>query len=196
MCHISTHVTRTQIYGDFVCQMHKQTCFVVHALRVAFPHSTVLWDMHTVVYTVYTQSLSRGTTHSWFSLSRKKHNLLLARLEVDWLLVASNCEKGILASTCLSVRLYVWTKFHENCYLKIFSSISRKIKFRVDLTRKTNLCPEDLEIFFYQFSLLFIIKIFLRIIVEKIKTHILWQKFLFRKSWQLRDNVEKYYSPL
>jgi len=36
------------------------------------------------------------------------------------LLGASNCEKRLLASSCLSVRLYAWTEFHETWYLNIF----------------------------------------------------------------------------
>jgi len=42
-------------------------------------------------------------------------------------LVASNCEKQMLASSCLSVRLYAWTEFHEAWYLNISEHV-RKIQ--------------------------------------------------------------------
>jgi len=45
-----------------------------------------------------------------------------------FLLGASNCEKRLLASSCLSVRLYAWTEFHETWYLNIFRKSVRKIQ--------------------------------------------------------------------
>jgi len=50
-------------------------------------------------------------------------------------LVCQNCEKGQLAWSCLSVRLYIWTEFHETWYLNIFRTV-RKLKFLVNLTVK------------------------------------------------------------
>ena len=41
---------------------------------------------------------------------------------------ASNCEKQLLASSCLSVYLNAWTEFHETWYLNIFEHV-RKIQF-------------------------------------------------------------------
>ena len=40
---------------------------------------------------------------------------------------ASNCEKQLLASSCLSVRLNAWTEFHKIWHLNIFERV-RKIQ--------------------------------------------------------------------
>jgi hypothetical protein len=50
------------------------------------------------------------------------------------LLGASNCEKRQLASSCVSVRLYLWTEFHEIWYLNIF----RKSVTKIQVSRKYN----------------------------------------------------------
>jgi hypothetical protein len=50
------------------------------------------------------------------------------------LLGASNCEKRLLASSCLSVRLYLWTEFHVIWYLNIF----RKSVMKIEVSCKYN----------------------------------------------------------
>ena len=50
------------------------------------------------------------------------------------LLGASNCEKRLLASSCLSVRLYAWTEFRETWYLNIF----RKSVGKIQVSRKSD----------------------------------------------------------
>jgi len=55
-----------------------------------------------------------------------------------FLLGASNCEKGQLASSCLSVRLCTWTQFHEAWNLNIFRRVM-KIKVSRKSANKTAL---------------------------------------------------------
>ena len=50
------------------------------------------------------------------------------------LLCASNCENGLLASSCLSVCLYAWTEFYEIWYLNIF----RKSLKKAQVSRKSD----------------------------------------------------------
>ena len=118
----------------------------------------------------------------------------LAKVDKKWLIVG--CVKlrkvtiSFVMSVCPSVRM---DGISWNLVLEYFSNMSGKFKFRVNLTRKTALWHEDLWIFCINSLFAFIIKN----VSQKIKKHILWQnKCFFGKSCRLKDNVEKYFSPL
>jgi hypothetical protein len=102
---------------------------------------------------------------------------------------------SFVMSVCPSVRM---DGISWNLSLEYFSNMSGKFKFRVNLIRIMALWYEDWRIFFINSRSNFLkIKMFSRNIVENIKNHIWWQKkSFFGKSWRLRDNVEKYCSPL
>ena len=97
------------------------------------------------------------------------------------LLGASNCEKQLLASSCLFVRLSHWTNFIKIGTWIFFKCVSGKFNFRVNLTRKTALWHQDLRIFIINSRSTFLTIKMSQRNVEKIKTHILWQKMFLQK---------------
>jgi len=96
-----------------------------------------------------------------------------------------NCEKRLLASSCLSVRPHGkrgsnWTDFHEVLYLSIFGKKLRKFKFHENLTRVTGTLHEDQhEILIISRSVLLRIRNVSAKVVEKIEKHILCAIFFF-----------------
>jgi hypothetical protein len=111
------------------------------------------------------------TFYVWLKMGRK------------WLL--DRCVKSRKAtissvmSVCPSVRM---DGISWNFVLEYFSNMSGKFNFRVNLTRKTVLWHEDLRIFLINSRSTFrMIKMFQRNFVEKIKTHVLWQKMFLQK---------------
>ena len=65
------------------------------------------------------------------------------------LLGASNCEMRLLASSCMSVRLYALTEFHETWYLNIFQMSVRKIQFSCKSDKKNGSLTSRLADIYY-----------------------------------------------
>jgi len=117
-----------------------------------------------------------------------------------------NCEKRLLASSCLSVRppvrLSAWKNLGPTGRIFMifrisvfFENMSRKFKFNQNRTTITGTLHED------QYTPMFSIisRSFLPIVKnvsdksrETRNTHFMFNKFCFRKSCSLWDNVEKY----
>ena len=73
-----------------------------------------------------------------------------------------------------------------------FENLSRKFKFHWNLTRITGSLHEDLCRLWYLVKFFLEWEMFQTHVVEKIKTHFMFNNCFFRKSCNLWDNVEKY----
>jgi hypothetical protein len=105
----------------------------------------------------------------------------------------------ICLSVCLSVRLeklgsHWWTHFHEIWYLIIFSKICRENSSFIKIWREQRALHMKTcaQLWQYLAELFTEWEMFQKIVLEKIKTHILRSKTFFRKSCRLWDNVEKF----
>ena len=109
---------------------------------------------------------------------------------------SQNCEKRLLASSCLfawknsvpSRRIFM--KFDIWVFLEK-KKLSRKFKFCYNLTRITGTLHEDQYTFLISRSVLLEWEVFQTKVVDKIKTHVLWSINVSPKSCRLWDNVEK-----
>ena len=111
-----------------------------------------------------------------------------------------NCEKQLLALSCLPVRLSVrmeqlgshWRVFRETC-LMIFRKSIEEIKFHLSLTRMLGTLHEDLRTFMtkYPSVLLILRSVSGKSCRENQNTPFSFNNFL-RTSCRLWDNVEKF----
>jgi len=85
------------------------------------------------------------------------------------------------------------TDFREILYLSIFNHMSRKLKYRDNLTGITGTLHENLRTFrICCWILLRMINASHKSCSENRNTNFMFNKFFFRKSRRLWDNVEKY----
>jgi len=126
-----------------------------------------------------------------------------------FLALSQNCEKRLLPSLCLSVRLPIlveqlcshWTDFNEILCWNIFRKSVEKIQVSLKcdenngyLTRR----PIYIYIYIYDHNALITSeneKHFGKKFVQKIETHFVLNNFFFRKSCRLWDSVENIVDP-
>jgi hypothetical protein len=104
----------------------------------------------------------------------------------------------VMSVRCLSVSMEQldshWKDFYEIWFLSVFRKSVEKnhVSLRSDKNngyftwRRMHICDNILLSYFLEWEML------QTRVVEKIKTHILWSIFFFRKSCRLYHNVEKY----
>jgi hypothetical protein len=118
--------------------------------------------------------------------------------------LSQNCEKRLLASSCLSVRPFVrmeqlgsrWMDFHEIWYLSVLRNSVEKIQFSLKPDKITATLHED------RYTFLIISRsdlLGMRTVSDKSfrgnqNTHFMLNNFFFVKSCHLWDNVERYCS--